>query len=263
MLEEREAFLRAIFDAPDDDVPRLVYADWLEENGEEVAAKAIRLSISCFRAEDERTRVEYLHEFQRLKWENPEVVNHHDGLFRNVLERGRDYDFTSGQFTVAELLDEQAFRVSALAKPWLFGVWRAAVMAPTERIVDSRPFDTLFHSIALRKVCELDLAGDEMPIVASTVTDDGGGLIGQPTYESRLIPTISLGGIEALAKHRLCKRLTGLNLTNNNLGNDAIRYLARSPYLDNLSRLEIAEGNNFRGRVWQLLIERFGEEVVS
>src|SRR4051812_11131858 len=29
-----DAFLRAILDAPDDDTPRLVYADWLEERGE-------------------------------------------------------------------------------------------------------------------------------------------------------------------------------------------------------------------------------------
>ena len=31
-----DAFLRAILDAPDDDTPRLVYADWLEERGEEL-----------------------------------------------------------------------------------------------------------------------------------------------------------------------------------------------------------------------------------
>jgi uncharacterized protein (TIGR02996 family) len=31
-MSEREALLRAILDAPDDDAPRLVYADWLQEN---------------------------------------------------------------------------------------------------------------------------------------------------------------------------------------------------------------------------------------
>jgi uncharacterized protein (TIGR02996 family) len=34
IVEEESAFLRAIADAPDDDAPRLVYADWLEERGD-------------------------------------------------------------------------------------------------------------------------------------------------------------------------------------------------------------------------------------
>src|SRR5262249_43368792 len=43
LLTQHEAFLRAIFDAPEDDTPRLVYADFLEENGEGNRAELIRL----------------------------------------------------------------------------------------------------------------------------------------------------------------------------------------------------------------------------
>src|SRR5690242_5076711 len=32
-MTQEEAFLQAICESPNDDVPRLVYADWLEENG--------------------------------------------------------------------------------------------------------------------------------------------------------------------------------------------------------------------------------------
>src|SRR5690348_3164124 len=32
-MSQDEAWLRAIADAPDDDAPRLAYADWLEEHG--------------------------------------------------------------------------------------------------------------------------------------------------------------------------------------------------------------------------------------
>src|SRR4051812_10854275 len=42
-LAEHEAFLRAIFDAPDDDTPRLVYADFLQENGGPERAELIRV----------------------------------------------------------------------------------------------------------------------------------------------------------------------------------------------------------------------------
>lgn len=41
-MTEREALLRAICAHPDDDTPRLVYADWLQERGEEERAELIR-----------------------------------------------------------------------------------------------------------------------------------------------------------------------------------------------------------------------------
>lgn len=42
-MDQQEAFLRAIAAAPDDDVTRLVYADWLEEHGELRKAEFLRL----------------------------------------------------------------------------------------------------------------------------------------------------------------------------------------------------------------------------
>jgi uncharacterized protein (TIGR02996 family) len=262
-LDEREAFLRAIFDSPEDDTPRLVYADWLEEHGEEIAAKAIRLSIECCRASDGAVKTEFLDEYQRLKWHYSERLLPHVGLLRNVLQSGGEERRVSALLTTGELSDLERFRALAVGRPWLFAVSHLTLRSDTGRINDAGPFETIYRSVALRNVNALDLAGEEDPIVESTVTDDGGGLIGYPTYDTRLVPTISLAGVEALAGNRLCKRLINIDLTNNNLGNDALRALARSPYLENLRQLTIAEGNNFRGRVWQQLLERFGEEVVS
>lgn len=262
-IDEREAFLRTIFDSPDDDAPRLVYADWLEERGEEIAAKAIRLSIAFFRANDGAVKTEYLDEFQRLKWQNPEALLPHDGLLRDVLQTGWNERRVSALLTTGELSDLERFRALAVGRPWLFAVSHLTLRSDIGRINDAGPFETIYRSVALRNVNALDLAGEEDPIVESIVTDDGGGLIGYPTYDTRLVPTISLAGVEALAGNRLCKKLFDIDLTNNNLGNDALRALARSPYLENLRQLTIAEGNNFRGRVWQLLVDRFGEDAVS
>lgn len=42
-VNEQSAFLAAIISAPDDDTPRLVYADWLQEHGDDARAEFIRL----------------------------------------------------------------------------------------------------------------------------------------------------------------------------------------------------------------------------
>jgi uncharacterized protein (TIGR02996 family) len=47
-----EPFLRAICQAPDDDAPRLVFADWLEENGDPDRAEFIRLHVRLTREPD-------------------------------------------------------------------------------------------------------------------------------------------------------------------------------------------------------------------
>ena len=44
-MSDRESFLRAIIEAPDDDAPRLVFADWLDERGEGERAEFIRVQI--------------------------------------------------------------------------------------------------------------------------------------------------------------------------------------------------------------------------
>jgi uncharacterized protein (TIGR02996 family) len=56
MRTEAEAFLQRIRAFPDDDTPRLIFADWLEEQGDEAAAaraKFIRVQIALARLDDE------------------------------------------------------------------------------------------------------------------------------------------------------------------------------------------------------------------
>jgi uncharacterized protein (TIGR02996 family) len=48
-MTEQDAFLRAIRDAPEDDAPRLVYADWLEELGDTDRAEFIRVQCELAR----------------------------------------------------------------------------------------------------------------------------------------------------------------------------------------------------------------------
>ncbi len=51
-LDQREAFLKAIFATPDDDLPRLVFADFLDEHGEAERAEFIRVQVELARLSD-------------------------------------------------------------------------------------------------------------------------------------------------------------------------------------------------------------------
>ena len=42
-MNDRDAFLAAIIEAPDDDTPRLVFADWLDDHGEADRAEFVRV----------------------------------------------------------------------------------------------------------------------------------------------------------------------------------------------------------------------------
>lgn len=47
-MTDNDAFLRTIIDNPRDDAPRLVYADWLEEHGDEMSvARAEFIRVQC------------------------------------------------------------------------------------------------------------------------------------------------------------------------------------------------------------------------
>jgi uncharacterized protein (TIGR02996 family) len=48
-MTDREALLRAVCESPDDDLPRLVFADWLEEHDEPERAEFIRVQVELNR----------------------------------------------------------------------------------------------------------------------------------------------------------------------------------------------------------------------
>lgn len=48
-MHDRDALVRAIIENPEDDSPRLVYADWLDEHGGAARAEFIRLQCELGR----------------------------------------------------------------------------------------------------------------------------------------------------------------------------------------------------------------------
>ncbi len=65
MLSDRDALLGAIRAAPDEDTPRLVFADWLDENGEPERAEFVRVQCELARLTDDRSDSQPVYEFLR------------------------------------------------------------------------------------------------------------------------------------------------------------------------------------------------------
>ena len=88
------AFLAAIADAPDDDLPRLVYADYLDENGEPERAEFIRVQIELANLPDTdprraglETREDELLTPHRWVWSLPEFRGQSQVFRRGFVER--------------------------------------------------------------------------------------------------------------------------------------------------------------------------------
>ena len=57
-----DAFLQAICDRPDDDTPRLIFADWLDENGDPDRAEFIRVQCQLEHTPEDADNRPYLEE---------------------------------------------------------------------------------------------------------------------------------------------------------------------------------------------------------
>src|SRR5438067_6215579 len=72
-MPTEEAFIQAIVADAEGDAPRLIYADWLDEQGESERAEFIRVQIALARMDEDDERRPELEvrerELQRRQWE--------------------------------------------------------------------------------------------------------------------------------------------------------------------------------------------------
>lgn len=260
LLAQHEAFLRAIYDAPADDTPRLVYADFLQENGEEDHAALIRTSIELSREGpavpgEEGAELAARHEalLRKLRATDPDRFGEVDRFVRGFPQPEHRI-----KLDTSELANPQELRERMVRGMGCFGLQEINIKGP--RLLTGHAFDVLFGLPALANVTRLDLSGVQQSIRG---VEDGPDGLRTAGWEYVIAPVVTVLAVESLARHRGARRLTALDLRNNNLDNNAARALVKSPYLNNLTQLELSEGNQFGGRVWQQVIERFGEGVVG
>ncbi len=250
-MDAIEPFLRSIFAAPADDLPRLVFADWLDENNQPEWAELIRLGCESATQPDPPARL----------LELIELVPH------GGLDRG--FRPPEPIEVAADLLaDAEKFRSFALGHcPHWYGSTTLVVTGGL--IADPAALATIFGSPVTERVTNLVLRGQVLelgaaPSSAPSESDLSGDTFGlAPEAETVQRPVITVRMVAHLAKMREVRRLVSLDLRNNGLDNDALRAFADSPYFIRLERLEWSEGNSFKGRHWQHMHARFGGGVVQ
>ncbi|MFM8273336.1 MAG: TIGR02996 domain-containing protein [Gemmata sp.] len=238
---EQAALLRAIVAEPNEDTPRLVYADWLQEGGDEEQARyvrdSVRLAATPHDAPGRKALAERLRETR--DWRGPEwlqrlglgkrAVGFERGLPVRVVFEGANEFFAVADRLFA-LLPVRALEICAYSGTRLRGdaVRRLAAMPELARLTDLRfvghePIDpnawrALFRSPRASGLTFLGLSGCHVGAVIAT---------------------------QLAAAPRLAN-LTDLDLSYNDIGVFGARALLDSPHLLKLRRLWL-EGN-FRAR---------------
>jgi uncharacterized protein (TIGR02996 family) len=271
-----EALLLSVLDRPDDDAPRLVYADWLEEHGDCDRAELIRLQ--CDGADAPRVRE--LLDRHAAEWAGPAVRRAYSYTFR----RG----FVEEVTVEAGMFLESGERLFAAAPVRLLRVIGAR--AVLNRLVESPLLDRL-RALHLTG-CQIGDEGAELlagcpflagvrtlrlgqnalgdrAVEALTGSDQFGELTGLVLH-GNLVGDL---GARLLASNTRVPHLQALDLSDNLIGDAGAAALARASGLGRLTRLNLANqfkgwSSGLRGRPYPIqppqqraLVARFGAET--
>lgn len=199
-MYEAELFLKRILKQPDDDAPRLVYADWLEEQGDP-RGEFIRLQcalattgVDVSARKKLREREQSLRDVHGKAWAKPFAGIARSCTFRRGFVEGITIGATQFLEHADDLFDQAPLRRIRLAN------------------LGAADIEPLASAPALARVSELDLTAND------------------------LLDT----GLERLMRTSDLWRLRWLNLSVNGLSDRSWNILAHSPSLPNLQWLDLS-----------------------
>jgi uncharacterized protein (TIGR02996 family) len=220
-----DAFLAAVCECPDDDGPRLIYADYLDERGD---PRGQFIRIQCALAqltendpnrpaleECERT----LHESFARKW-----TSSFRGIANGAELRRGFVETVNVEARVLLLRADELFRLGPIRHLRLLDV--AGLL------------DEVLQSADLGRISELTIAKQHLGVHLAR------SLLKSPSiskWTALRLGRNRLGdlGVELLARSPLLAQLKQLVLSENSIGNPGALALSTSPHLANLERLEL------------------------
>jgi uncharacterized protein (TIGR02996 family) len=290
-----DAFLADICEHPDEDAPRLVYADWLDEHGQSERAELIRVqcSLARLRYDDDRVSDLQAREYRLLSRYLPAW---REGYRYAKFRRGfiEQLDFCGpGSFVkdVPDLFRSHPVRDVEIGSQEAPGWGRLVAGCPhlsrvetlrlTERrshVTDFSDFLAILSSPHLTNLRALDASGGH------EYGDDGLlELLGSPGRTTRgrsdngLLPSLrrlrrlSLNemrltdrGVRALAESPLAGTLTHIDLSRNEgITADGIRAMIDSPLWSRLEELNLGHISFRRGEAIRLLVGALARSRIS
>jgi uncharacterized protein (TIGR02996 family) len=286
--EEMEAaFFRAIREAPDDNTPRLIYADWLQENGDPERGEFIHVQCELSRPDLEATRRPVLRQREeqllaknRKAWLAPlpnflrrmqpefrrgfveaittavnPFVSHAEDLFEAAPVRSAHFLplRPPGRYRRSAL----RARVAALAGcPFLARLTRLDL--PNNNL-DAKLLEMLLTTPYVRNVRALNLHGNELGYA-------GIRRLAEATFLTSLteldLSATELGPMTMwlLAQTPWLAQLTVLDLRENRFDTGGAQLLAASPHMGGLQRLDVSK-NPIGPAGRKALRERFGPRL--
>jgi uncharacterized protein (TIGR02996 family) len=248
-MTDHDALLRAIAEHPEEDTPRLMYADWLDENDQPDRAEFVRVQVELGRLD--------LNDPARRPW----VVRHVQFLRDHVpgwkAELPRLPGIEWGDFNRGLVEEVQAQTEAALVEH------AAAVFAePAIHIVRLR---WLHNAPRLAALPELARVRVLRLIGAGTYETDLRTLLSSPHLANLTVLDLhgNRGG-DGLARdlaRDLCPNLTDLWLGQNGIGDEGGRALAEALGLRSLRFLDLRNNVIWDRRVRTALTRRFGSRV--
>lgn len=277
-----QAFLQAIIETPDDDAPRLIYADWLEDHGDPSRAEFIRVQCALARGDvseellaELAVREQTLLKEHQGEWEKPFETYAHVRAFRRGFVEA--VDPRSGSYSDAPDICEGLAILRTLAPireiAWGARGCRLEEMAGSSHLPPrgQGDFDQLAACPLLVHLTSLNLSpmGNYPSTPAGPSLLPGLETLAQSPYVGNIASLgmgwkyLGLSGVRIIGESPNLTSLTDLDLTDNDLDDEALRFLANSPRGQQLQRLKCACNPNLTALAVRWLLAENGPPHLS
>lgn len=256
-----EAFLEAILDSPEDDAPRLVFADWLEDHGQPERAELIRLQ--CRLTDDlpaaERAgltaRQDELIERHRRAWLGPVAEQAYEVTFQRGVACPRLQPikllsrklqpawaewFARGLVLELHLAGSTRKRDELLALPQLGRIYRLVLDDPQQ---GDEEVEQLARCPQLSRLTSLALRGSTGTAYVRRFSKAAVQALSASPHLQRLraldftLHPLTPDALTLLTSRRHWPALTSLEIGWTKLGGPLLRGLLEAPWLEDLTRL--------------------------
>lgn len=251
---------QAILDNPDDDAPRLVYADWLDEHGDPDRAEYIRLRIGYVQArlklgnqghpqfEDRIEELEKLHrrrwvaQLPRIKGITWDLSEEYHAYVWAEYRRGFAWSITSIHGRAFIDNATRLFSAAPIQALFMRGLAGAKRLVKLPQLARLRVLDLAngrLDADDVAAIAQCPYLGNlrHLNLSYNPVGDDGAMALANSPVIDRL-EELSLGaaritndGVRALVRSKNLRNLKTLILAENDCDDDAARALHKSPYL--------------------------------